>query len=161
MIVDAHTHVFPPTFHGRRSEMAQKDRIFGEMYSNPKSSMISFEQLINAMDMNGIDIAVVTGIGWENPELGRESNAYIAEAIHKYPKRLVGFCSVNPIWGDAALTEIEACAGDGFRGVGELHFQSWDTTIQSIVPMAEVASRLEMPLLGHSSEPAGHGYAGK
>ena len=66
------------------------------MYANIKVPMITSEGLMESMGRIGVDVAMLAGIGWEIQELERESNHYISESVHKYPDRLIGFCSVNP-----------------------------------------------------------------
>ena len=104
------------------------------------------------------------GMGWTDPGLAREANDYIIESARKYPDRIIGFCSVNPAWGDAAAREIERCVKLGARGIGELHpdtqgFDIGDAT--TMAPVLEVAQEYGLVITTHSSEPVGHIYAGK
>jgi len=164
MIVDAHTHLFPPEFLARRASLVKRDRIFAEMYSNVRAPMITAEELLKSMDRNGIDIAVVAGIGWENQELAQESNHYISESVQKFPDRLIGFCSVNPSWHDSVIDEIEQLVRIGIRGIGELHLRDevfLDSGMEPVLRLANTAGRLGIPVLIHASEPVGHMYPGK
>lgn len=164
MIVDAHTHLFPPEFLDRRADLVKRDRTFGEMYSSINAPMITSEELIRSMDRNDIDIAVVAGIGWENQELARESNHYIAESVQKFSDRLIGFCSVNPGWHDSVTDEVEQWVRAGIRGIGELHLRDeffLDSGMASLLRLGTTAGRLGIPVLVHASEPVGHIYPGK
>lgn len=164
MIIDFHTHIFPPSFPSLREELSKRDATFGSLYSNPRSRMATADELVAAMDEAGVDVAVVMGIGWTDRETAYEANNYIIEATNRFPRRLVGFCSVNPTWGSAAVREVERCAGEGMKGVGELHpdTQGYDLTSKEAMALLMDATReLGLIVLTHSSEPVGHLYPGK
>ena len=164
MIIDFHTHILPPRFKNHREEYLEMDASFAELYSDPKSKIISAENLIDSMDINGIDISVVMGIGWSNIEIAMEANDYIIDSIQRYPTRLVGFFSVNPAWGESALKEMDRCSIAGLRGIGELHptTQGFSMKEKNILePFMSKASQMNMIVLTHASEPVGHLYKGK
>lgn len=164
MIIDAHCHVLPPDIQRRRAALLDRDATFSALFAKPNSPMASVPDLLRAMDRDGVSKAVIMGIGWAGQELARESNDYIIESALTHPERLSAFCSVNPLWGDAAVTEVERCAQGGAVGIGELHpdSQNFDITDKaSMEPVMDAALRLGMPVLVHASEPVGHQYAGK
>ena len=164
MIIDSHVHVFPPGFQERREELVQRDATFQELYSNPKAVLASVNDLMDAMDAAEVDAAVAVGIGWQDIELAREANDHLAEAVANSNGRLIGFCAVNPSWGDDAIAEIERCAEAGLRGIGELHPNTQGFSIDNggmMAPLMEAAKRLGLPVVAHSSEPVGHTYQGK
>lgn len=164
MIIDFHTHIFPEQVRNHRKEIAAKDKTFRSLFSSTNSRMVSAEELVAAMDESGVDISVVMGIGWENMDVCKVSNDYIIEAIHKFPMRLKGFCSVNPIYGEEAIEEIHRCADYGLTGIGELHpdSQGFDISDKKLMgPLIDKARELTMPIVIHSSEPVGHDYPGK
>ena len=126
--------------------------------------MATAENLIAAMDRDGIDRAVVMGLGWSGHALAQEANDYLMGAVAAHPERLAGLCSVNPGWGKEALDEVERCAAGGLKGIGELHpdTQGFDISDKkTLTPLMELAGRLAWPVLVHCSEPAGHIYPGK
>ena len=164
MIIDSHVHVFPPGFQERREELVQRDATFQELYSNPKAVLASVNDLMDAIDAAEVDAAVAVGIGWQDIELAREANDHLAEAVANSNGRLIGFCAVNPSWGDDAIAEIERCAEAGLRGIGELHPNTQGFSIDNggmMAPLMEAAKRLGFPVIAHSSEPVGHTYQGK
>ena len=164
MIVDAHTHIFPPGFRQRRDELLRRDATFRELYANPSAALATAEELVGAMDAAGVDVAVAVGIGWSEPELAREANDYLLEEVTRHRDRLVGFCATNPAWGDGGVQEAERCLAAGLRGVGELHPDSQGFSLDdraTMAPLMELAQRWGVPVLVHASEPVGHAYPGK
>jgi hypothetical protein len=164
MIIDFHTHVFSPQIKKNRSQYVDSDPCFAILYSNSKAQLATADELIASMDKDGVDISVIVNTGWTTHELCVETNDYILEAIARYPKRLVGFCAVQPNSCEAAITEIERCAQAGIRGVGEMRpdMQLFDFSDETLmIPLIEVMTKYKLILLTHASEPVGHNYPGK
>ena len=164
MIIDFHSHIFPADFRKNREFLLAQDATLAELYSNPRARMASAEELVSTMDSCGIDVAVVVGIGWTDIKMCYLANQYIIESCARFPTRLKGFCSVNPMWGMDAVAEIARCADAGLLGIGELHpdtqgFDLGDRIAMS--PVVEIAMERGMPILTHTSEPVGHEYPGK
>jgi len=164
VIIDFHTHITAPEIIARRDEYLVHDAWFRDLYANPKARLSSAEDLIAAMDRAGVDQAVAFGFGWRDMNLCRRDNDYVMDAMTRFPKRLFGFCIVNPANGAEAVREIERCAAAGLRGVGELMpdgqgYQLDDEKIMA--PIVEAAAANDMVLLTHCSEPVGHLYPGK
>ena len=88
-----------------------------------------------------------------------DENAWTAKEAGRYPSRLVGFCSVNPL-KDYAESEVGHCAAIGLRGL-KLHFTSSAVDLSDADHVArvrrvlEAANRLRMPLLIHLRTRAG------
>ena len=164
MVIDAHCHILPPSFSGRRAEIARRDATFAALLSSPDARIASAEDLLAAMDRDGVERAVVMGMGWTDLEIAAEANDYIIQAVEKYPSRLTGFCSVNPAWGEPAVSEAKRCAAAGLAGIGELHADTQDfdiTDAAAMAPVMDLALSNGMPVMVHASEPAGHQYPGK
>ena len=164
MIIDFHTHVFPPEVKKNRNKYIERDPCFAILYSDPKAKIATADELIASMDEAGVDISVILNIGWTTHELCVETNDYIIDSVSRYPRRLVGFCAVQPNSPKAAAAEIERCAGVGIRGVGEMRpdIQLFDLGDEMVMePLAEVLKEHKLALLLHSSEPVGHDYPGK
>jgi len=164
MIIDFHTHIVPPGIKNNRSKYTDRDPCFAALYSSPNTKLVTADELIAGMDKEEIDISVVLNFGWTTHELCVETNDYILESIARYPKRLIGFCTVQPRSLEAALDEIERCAQEGVRGVGEMRpdTQSLDLRDREVMqPFIEVITRHNLILLTHASEPVGHEYQGK
>ena len=164
MVIDFHTHIFPPSFRENREAYARRDATFASLFANPRSRLAIAEELISAMDEARVDMAVVLGIGWTDRDVAMEANDYLVRSVNRYPSRLIPFCSVNPAWGKDAMQEVERCAKEGVKGIGELHpdTQGFDLSSREVMaPLMEAARRLGLILLTHSSEPVGHLYPGK
>jgi hypothetical protein len=164
MIVDFHTHVFPPQIKKDRSKYIERDPCFAILYSDPKSKIATADELIASMDEAGVNISVIANIGWTTHELCVETNDYILESISRYPQRLIGFGAVQPQSPDAAVAEIERCAKAGIKGIGEMRpdIQLFDLTDEFMMaPFVEAVRKHKLILLTHTSEPIGHNYPGK
>lgn len=164
VIIDFHTHVFPPWLRERRDEYVKSDACFSLLYSEPKAKLATVEDLIAGMDEDGVDLSVVLNIGWVSHELCVRTNDCILDSMSRYPGRLVGFCAIQPRAGEAAVAEIERCARAGAKGIGELRsdIQGFDLTdAETMGPIVEAAVKNNLLFLTHSSEPVGHQYAGK
>jgi predicted TIM-barrel fold metal-dependent hydrolase len=80
------------------------------------------------------------------------TNDYIAELAGRYPKQFIGFGSVDPWKGRAAIKEVERCAGElGLRGL-KFHpqQQAFFPNDQRFYPLWETAQRLDLPVLIHT-----------
>lgn len=125
MIIDAHTHLFPP-----------------DMDKVGTAAMLLAE-----MDGCGVDKAVILGI------YPRVSNEFIAGQARAHPDRFIGFASVNPNDGPAALDLLDRCVRDfGARGL-KLHpsmqyFRADDTAL--LAPLMRKVEALDIPVLMHS-----------
>lgn len=164
VIIDFHSHIFPPRIRDNRAEYISADPCFAALYSTEKARLATADELIESMDREGIDISVVLNIGWSTHELCIETNDYIIESVNRYPDRLTGFCGVQPGDIEGAVQEIERCARSGIKGIGELRpdIQRTDLSDTSITDsFVQAMVENDMVLLVHSSEPAGHAYQGK
>jgi len=82
-------------------------------------------------------------------------NDEIAEAVSKYPDRLIGFATVNPWLGDEAVQELERAVGKlGLKGL-KLHpyMQGFPAADSMLFPIMEKATKLQIPVLFHSGTP--------
>jgi len=164
VIIDFHTHIFPPWLRERRDEYTKRDPCFSLLYSQPQAKMATAEELLANMDEAGIDLSVVLNIGWVSHELCVKTNDYILDSISRYPKRLIGFCAIQPKAGDVAIAELARCAKAGAKGIGELRSdaQGFNLTDKTIMkPFVDTALKHDLIFLTHSSEPVGHEYSGK
>ena len=164
MIVDVHTHIFPPSFVERHSELCRRDPTFAELYANPRAKLASDADLLASMERAGIERSVILGFAWQAPALCREHNDYLLGAAAANGGRLLPFCTLPLADPDAAFQEAERCRCAGALGFGELRPESQGTSLDSnelAELLTSVAERHRRPLLIHASEPVGHLYPGK
>jgi predicted TIM-barrel fold metal-dependent hydrolase len=164
VIIDFHTHIFPPWLREGRDEYIKLDPCFSLLYSQPKARMATAEELLASMDEAGVGLSVVLNVGWVNHEFCVKTNDYILDSVSRYPTRLVGFCAIQPRAVDAAVAELERCAKAGAKGIGELRsdVQGFDLTDKTTMePLVDAALKHDLIFLTHSSEPVGHEYPGK
>ena len=131
---DAHNHVF--LFPGRRS----------------KSDWTDPDNLVDAADVLGIEKLFcsrpVTGGVMANIELVRDVNDAVLAAMQRHPRRIEGYCFVQPGNGAAALEEIDRCLDAGMIGV-KLYNQ-FKFSDPAVFPIAEKCIARGIPFLGHS-----------
>ncbi len=164
MILDFHTHIFPPRVINDREKFSLLDPCFSLLYSDAKARLASVEDLIRSMDENQINKSVVLNLGWFNHDICVITNDYIIEAVKRYPDRIIGFCSIQPNAGDKCLKELERCIDNGIKGVGEMRpdAQDFDLSDKMLLdPIIDIMIRNNLIFLVHSSEPVGHNYTGK
>ncbi len=163
MIIDFHTHIFPPAVRERREEYGRRDPTFAEMYASAKAKIATAEELRRSMDEAGVDASVALGFAWREHELCVRHNDYLLESAAKSNGRIVPFCTVNMGEPEAAAKEVERCARGGARGLGELRpeSQGWELNGEPGERLAALAERYGLILLFHVTEPVGHDYPGK
>ena len=164
MLIDFHTHIFPPDICKRREQYCQRDPWFASLYSNPRVSMVTADDLILEMEQSGVDCSVTFSFGWSDPGLIKECNSYVIDAVQRYPNQLYGMAVIQPKVGVQAVNELERCAAAGLIGLGELmpHGQDYRLSdIPLLSPLMEVVKHHQLLVLSHCSEPVGHSYPGK
>ncbi len=163
MIVDFHTHIFPPRVRAERERYTGSDACFAAMYGSEKARIVTAEELVASMDRDGVDVSVAANFNWSSANVCRETNDYIIQSVRAFPQRLVGFGAIPAGTQDGAIDEIERCARAGMKGMGELRPDQeffTDRGGRAAAIMANL-SRNNLVLLLHCSEPVGHQYPGK
>ncbi|MDO4475643.1 MAG: amidohydrolase family protein [Lachnospiraceae bacterium] len=168
-IWDVHVHLFPPEFYENWDRYAAMDATFEALTRKPangkgtEEAWVNIEEALACCDEAGVQGMCMQGWYWNDPGLMREHNDYMADALKKYPDRLRGFMSINPVFGDAALEEIERCEKLGFSGIGELGPGGNGYTFEDprLLEVLEMAERKGLPVNIHCGEPVGHMYPGR
>ncbi|MEK7248638.1 MAG: amidohydrolase family protein, partial [Chloroflexota bacterium] len=162
MIIDFHTHIFPPEVRDNREEYIRRDTTFAEMYSDPRAQIATAEDLLASMERAGVDISVALGFAWQEHDLIVRHNEYLFEAAAQSDGVLIPFTSINML-DPRAEREIDRCAADGVRGVGELRpdNQGWKLAGEAGERLAALARRHNLILMFHVTEPEGHEYPGR
>ncbi len=163
MIIDMHTHIFPKSIRENREKYFSGEPAFKSLYDSPKSKLSGASGIINAMHENGVDVSVVFGFPWKNPEMMKMHNDYIMDAVTKYPKKIKGLCCLGPDLKNASL-ELERCLKGGLSGAGELAFYQSGIDpdiLKNLEPVMALCRAGDLPVIIHTNEPVGHMYPGK
>ena len=135
VVIDCHGHLI----HHSASDYLDRDR-----------------KLIEAADKLGIDqlcCSILTPRRPATAEGFKECNTWAAEAVKRFPERLLAYCYVNPTHSKQALAEIRHCVEDrGFMGI-KLYNENFCTN-EIVFPVVELAIELGVPILHH----AGHSH---
>jgi predicted TIM-barrel fold metal-dependent hydrolase len=109
---------------------------------SPTVQPVDAQRLIGLLDVAGIRRAVVLSLAYQlgNPNRPPVENEYArvkaendwtSQQVARFPERLVGFCSSNPL-KDYALDEIERCAKDPRLHHGlKMHFGNSDVLLDN------------------------------
>ena len=165
MIIDCHTHIFPKKIRENRQNYFENEEAFKILYDSPKSKLVGAKELVNLMDEQNIDKAVIFGFPWKNSKFFTENNNYIIESVQKYSNRLIGFACFD-IFNQDSYLETLRCLNSGLKGVGELAFYDLASGINNICleklePIMKACEERNLPVLIHTNEPIGHIYPGK
>ncbi|MBU1168564.1 MAG: amidohydrolase family protein [Proteobacteria bacterium] len=163
MVIDFHTHIFPKEIIERRDRFFTGEAAFKLLYDSPKSKMVAADDLIRVMDEEGVDKSVVFGFPWIKSDTFKLNNDCIADAVAKYPNRLIGMGCF-----DLSSPEVEnetlRCLDAGLTGIGELAFYESGIdadALDKMIPVMDLCRARNFPVLIHTNEPVGHMYPGK
>jgi predicted TIM-barrel fold metal-dependent hydrolase len=164
VIIDVHTHIFPPKIIAERDRYLVADTTFAKLYGSPRARLATAEELLQSMDVAAIDISVALGFAWADTETCRRHNDYLLETAALSSDRIVAFCTLPLAAGpDAIMAEARRCIEAGARGFGELRPDdlAFDLIGEGGDLLASLAGDLDAVLLFHATEPVGHAYPGK
>ena len=149
MLIDFHTHAFPPKLAERALGKLSYD--VGGLVPQTEGTL---ESLKAQMDTDGVDLSVVLSIA-TNPHQMHKVNDYAFEMDRD--ERIVAFGSVHPDAPDA-LEELERIKAAGLKGV-KLHpeFQGFYADDEKLKPIYRRISELGLSTLFHAGED--YGYA--
>lgn len=137
MVIDCHEHLS----HRSSPTWAEEDR-----------------KLIDAADRLGIDqlcCSILTPRRPATAEGFRECNRWVAEAMQRFPGRILGYCYVNPGYFREAREEVRRCIeAEGFIGIKL--YNEYPCNEPVVWPIVELAIELGVPILQH----AGHAHYG-
>ena len=162
VIIDFHTHIFPPNVREQREEYARRDPTFAEMYVASAAKIATAEELLASMDEAGVDLSVGLGFAWQDHDDIVRHNDYLLESAARSGGRIVPFATVN-MAAAAAEAEIQRCAKAGALGLGELRpeNQGWVLNGDEGRALGEIARNLRLILLFHVTEPGERTYPGR
>jgi predicted TIM-barrel fold metal-dependent hydrolase len=113
-------------------------------------------KLIAAADKLGIDQLCCSILTPRRPATAdgfRECNQWVAEAMRRFPGRVLGYCYVNPGYQREALTEIRRCVEER-EFIGVKLYNEYTCTEPVVFPIVELAIELGVLILQH----AGHAH---
>ena len=163
MIIDFHTHIFPPRIRENREDFLKGEEAFKTLYNSPQARLVGAGDLISAMDEADVQKSVVFGFPWENADYFKLNNDYVIEAVNRYPDRLVGLACFSP-FSPTGAREAERCFDLGLSGVGELAVYGGGITaavVQTLEPVMATCLERDGLFMLHTNEPVGHPYPGK
>lgn len=162
VIIDFHTHIFPPEVRDNREEYIRRDPTFAETYADPKAKIAAAEDLLASMEASGVDVSVALGFAWQGHDDIVRHNEYLFEAAARSDGALIPFATINML-DPRAEREIERCVADGVHGFGELRpeNQGWNLGGDAGQRLAEAARARNLILLLHVTEPGDRNYPGR
>jgi predicted TIM-barrel fold metal-dependent hydrolase len=151
--IDVHTHVPAPAGSAPTAQQEQMSRYFGSAGGDQRAGVEQMYDTFTQLDI----FAVVFGVDSETTSgHAFPGNDYTASIVQKYPDRFMGFASVDPHKGKAAVLEMERSVKDlGLRGL-KLHpiSQAFFPNDTRFYPLWEKCAELEVPVLFHTGQTA-------
>ncbi len=164
MIIDAHTHIFPPDIIAGRELFFTGEPEFKILYGPPNSKMAPAQTLIQSMDENRVDLSVVFGFPWRTPELRRRHNDYVLDAAARFPGRLLPMACID-LFSPRCVEEAEKLLPGAISGFGELAVYTaggnMDRVLDNFKEIARLSRKKDLAILAHANEPVGRQYPGK
>ncbi|HQN18947.1 MAG TPA: amidohydrolase family protein [Syntrophobacteraceae bacterium] len=163
MRIDVHTHIFPPDIVQDRQGFYDGEPAFRHLYDSPRARLATVESLLETMERDRVDRAVVFGFPWQKPELAMRHNDYVLESAAKYAPALIPLGCVNPV-GPGSLREAERCLALGARGLGELAVYGLvdeAVALNCYQDLIACCGMYDGIMLVHANEPVGRAYPGK
>lgn len=160
-VIDSHVHVLPERVRRQRQTIAGDDSWFALCHAGER--VIAGEhELLEYLDGDGIDRAIVVTWPFRDPGLCREANDFAADLARHHPDRVDACGIVNPLSADASA-ELRRIRDLGLRGVGELNADAQGFTLEDerLPALAQLSRDLGLFWMLHCSEPVGHAYPGK
>ena len=163
LIIDAHTHIFPPALIADRAAVAEREPWFATLYRG-RARMADADALLAEMDRAGVERSLCLGFGWWDRALHRRCNEYMVESAAASGGRIRAGITVPVADADETMAELEHWRGAPVAAVGELYaggqgFELADLHRSS--PLPQACADRGLILCVHVSEPAGHQYPGK
>ena len=163
MIIDFHTHIFPNDIRSQRESYFHDEPTFKLLYGAPKSKMVGMDEMVAAMDKDGVNKSVVFGFPWTRADTFKKHNDYVMEATCRYPDRLIGFGCFD-LFHSNAVAEAQRCLAGGLKGIGELAAYQGGLgadACKRLKPIMDLCRDAQRPVMIHTNEPVGHSYPGK
>ena len=128
ILIDAHMHIGKSSF----CDVENSDFRY--------NLCSTYDEIIEVMDMNNVDKAIVLPIPHKDFNI-KMTNNYVFEAYEKYPDRLIPFCRIDE--------HLEENLKKGFRGV-KLHLLYEGIDIKNIRKQLQIIEDANVPLIVHA-----------
>lgn len=176
MKIDFHSHYYPKKYIRILETSTEDPRIVetedgkktitSPRYNQPvQSSMYDLDEHLKNMDMNGINIAVLSlASPWDydiSParwiEVATAVNDGIAEAVHNYPERFVGLATLPYNDTERALEELDRAVNTlNMKGITiPTHINGKRLDAKEFLPLYEKLTKLDLPMFIHPTVPVG------
>ena len=164
-IWDAHVHCYPNEVAGDPAHFAREheEPHWLNLVTNGPQGWADADELIQSMNRDGIDKALLLGWYWQNPQTCRLQNTWHADWIQQYPDRLAAFAAIHPDDPDVD-GQLEAARDWGAVGVGEClpaiqSPEGWQA--EGWRRILDWTAEHGWPINLHVTEPVGHVYPGR
>jgi predicted TIM-barrel fold metal-dependent hydrolase len=163
MIIDAHVHIYPPEVRENWRSIAERETYFGAEVRGRAHRWATADDVLAAMDDDGVDESWICGFGFTDLGLCRLCNDYLLDQSAASGGRLKPIIAVPPL-ARGAGDEIARCAELGAIGLGELLPDGQGFSIEDIDETWRFAAECQergLFVLLHVAEPVGRDYPGK
>jgi predicted TIM-barrel fold metal-dependent hydrolase len=117
-----------------------------------KGIRLSEKEFVSALDRFGIDKAMVCTPFFLLTDyvLGNDRTLKL---MKKYPDRILGFATLNPLFEKETISELERCVREGMKGI-KLHCDLSQVPYDNPLtfPVVEKAVEFDIPLFLHTGE---------
>lgn len=163
MLLDSHTHVFPPEVRTALTRWMVWEPYFGALYGTPRPALVTATELLAAMDAEGVERSIACNFGWTRPTTVTWTNQVLLDEAAASGGRLIPLLSLVPGDTAASLGVLEEGLGRGAAGLGELMPDAWKGSLRDewLAPVLAACDEASAIVLVHCSEPVGHTYPGK
>src|ERR1035437_1832224 len=145
--IDMHAHIFT----GDRAKQQLSQAGVPSATGHQRISVDEMAQMYQRIEM----MAVIFDVDQETRTGLKISNAETAGWVKKYPKTFIGYGSVDPWKGNAAVDEVGRCAEMGLRGMKfQQATQAFEPSNKRFLPIYEACVRLNLPVIFHTGTTA-------
>ena len=93
-----------------------RETYWGQIFSGCEDQgWVTPERMLDDMDRAGIDKAIIQGNYWRHHDTCVDRNSEVLDLLARWPDRFIGFATLQPQVGQAALDELSRCLDGGMR----------------------------------------------
>ena len=115
--VDFHIHVYSPEVIRNAESLSLREPYFNVLTHNRVHRWATLEDLLDRMERDDVERAVVGGFAFRDLGLCKLCNDYIIEGVRKHPDKLSDLCLINKkisttntvLCAAASLISLDAC----------------------------------------------------